>query len=577
MNGLTPINTNTVYLELGQSSLNVLLGEAGLELPLERLENGHLTAPCQEWVIASLQAFLKRPGHASSLPAICAVGARGVSFRRLIVPPATNEELTRLLSLQIESEFPLPPADLAWGYRKLERGEQPKEMPAGHQAFLVAALKKEILEEYAEMLGRSGIRPVFTLAALARNYLWPCSSESSAALDIGRRQSELIYFERGVPTSFRILPWGGDNITESIQEKMGVTREEAETLKIRGDRESATSSEAGPIVESTTAVAVDVLTKFIRAKGPAQRLYLTGKSARQKGVAAQLAKGLDCSVEVERTEGVPGSGRSAAIQGLKKSRDKNGHGPLLIIQVKDGKIAAKATLPGARKLGTIAGALLLACLCLPYVEALLLKPHLASRLAAAQGSRGKLASIDREFDFLRLLKKSQPPYMDAMYLMANFAPPGTRFDSLSMNRRGEVSLRGNMKDSQQVLVFRSKLIDSGFFSSVVVEEQSPTPDRQKLVVRMTAQWKTTTDREKLKLGPTPEEMEKIRATAKELGPGGSPMPMGGAFPMPPGAFPPGRESPGMPPGVRSGVPVGPGSVMPPSAGPPAPMPPLEKK
>ncbi|MBC8002068.1 MAG: hypothetical protein H7X97_05725 [Opitutaceae bacterium] len=145
-----------------------------------------------------------------------------------------------------------------------------------------------------------------------------------------------------------------------------------------------------------------------------------------------------------------------------------------------------------------------------------------------------------------------------------------------MNRRGEVSLRGNMKDSQQVLQFRSKLIDSGFFSSVVVEEQTPTPDRQKLVVRMTAQWKPASDREKLKVGPTPDEIEKIKAAAKDLGPGGAPM-MPGAFPMPPGAFPPGRDSQVPPPGVRSGVPVQPGTNSLPMPRPSVPITPQETK
>jgi len=46
-----------------------------------------------------------------------------------------------------------------------------------------------------------------------------------------------------------------------------------------------------------------------------------------------------------------------------------------------------------------------------------------------------------------------------------------------------------MKDSQQVVDLRSKLIDSGLFSTVVVEEQTPTPDRQKIVVRLSGQWK----------------------------------------------------------------------------------------
>ncbi|MDB6040799.1 MAG: hypothetical protein JWM99_4640, partial [Verrucomicrobiales bacterium] len=37
----------------------------------------------------------------------------------------------------------------------------------------------------------------------------------------------------------------------------------------------------------------------------------------------------------------------------------------------------------------------------------------------------------------------------------------------------------------------------GFFSSVVVEEQTPSPDRQKLSARLTGVWKPTADRKAL--------------------------------------------------------------------------------
>jgi hypothetical protein len=40
-----------------------------------------------------------------------------------------------------------------------------------------------------------------------------------------------------------------------------------------------------------------------------------------------------------------------------------------------------------------------------------------------------------------------------------------------------------------VVDLRSKLIASGLFSTVVVEEQTPTPDRQKVIVRLSGQWK----------------------------------------------------------------------------------------
>lgn len=109
-----------------------------------------------------------------------------------------------------------------------------------------------------------------------------------------------------------------------------------------------------------------------------------------------------------------------------------------------------------------------------------------------------------------------------------------------MNRSGEVTLRGSLQNSQQVTDFRTKLIDSGFFAAVSVEEQLPSPDRQKVTVRMTAHWKPIADRIKLAIGPTPEEIEKSKA-AKEKPPGA-----GG---MPEGAITGEAMPPGLPPGI----------------------------
>src|SRR5881396_3646419 len=119
--------------------------------------------------------------------------------------------------------------------------------------------------------------------------------------------------------------------------------------------------------------------------------------------------------------------------------------------------------------------------------------------------------IDRELRFLQYLKDNQPPYLDALAIVANATQPGTRFDSVSMNRRGDLSLRGFMRDSQQVVDFRSKLINSGFFTTVVVEEQNPTPDRQKVILRISAQWKPPPGRESLSIAPPVAEIEKPKA------------------------------------------------------------------
>src|SRR6516162_3500029 len=167
-------------MEIGQDSLSIFNGSTGCELPLERLADARLTDVCKGNLTHQLQRFIDRKSWQPRPRVFCAVGARGVSFRRLNLPAASREELNRLLPLQIESEFPLPPDQLAWGFEVVNQSSN------GKQDLVVAAVKKDGLEEYSRILNACGAVPVFTLAALVRSYLCPQPPTTYSVLNVGR-------------------------------------------------------------------------------------------------------------------------------------------------------------------------------------------------------------------------------------------------------------------------------------------------------------------------------------------------------------------------------------------------------
>ncbi len=168
MKELPFINQPPVYIEFSQGSLKALREKDGLELPLERAPNGQLTAACKDAVVQGLQKFIQRKSWQPRPRALCAIGASGLSLRRMTLPTTAREEVSKLLRLQIEAEFPLSPDELAWGYRTLGHSNG-----APRQEFLVGAVKKDRVEEYASLLLAAGLNPVFTPAAMARSYLCP--------------------------------------------------------------------------------------------------------------------------------------------------------------------------------------------------------------------------------------------------------------------------------------------------------------------------------------------------------------------------------------------------------------------
>lgn len=431
MKALSFLNPPPLFVEIGQVSLKAARENAAVELPLERQPDGRLTAASKEHLVTALRKFVSARSWQPRAKAFCAIGARGVSLRRLSLPGGPGDEFRQRLLLQIEAEFPLPPDELAWGWQTL--GGSQTNGVAGKHDLLVAAVKKEIVADYREVLRASGVDPLFTLAALARAKLSGTRMDSGAMADIGRGHAEVAVFEKGVPLTARVIFWDV------------------------ADGKAATEAVA-------------------RAAGDCAKLFFTGEPISEAHFAG-------------RCERLPFSGGSAAIAGLKMFAGQGGQPPLLLQAEQTGGAAASLADLDWKKWGARIGALLAAALLLPYAEAILLKPHLEKKVAAFKNESARLKVIDRELEFLRELKLSQPPYLETVSLLSKSVPPGTHFDSLALNSHGEMSLRCAFRDGQQVADFRTKLIASGFFTNVVVEEQSPTPDHQRVNVRLTAQQK----------------------------------------------------------------------------------------
>jgi hypothetical protein len=445
------LNPPPVFIEIAQSSLKSLRETGGIELPLERAMDGKLTASCREKISAELGKFLAHKSWQPRVRAVCGIGLRGVILRRITLPVTAKEEFDRVMRLQIESEFPLPPEELAWGWREISNGADKREI-------LVAAVRKEIVEEYTALLTAAGAKPEFTLAALARNALCPQPDNSHAIIDIGQDESELAGFEKGIPDLTRVV---------------------------------STKPEA----------ALETAVKLVGAKA----IFVCGSSASEIG-------------HCRRLEISEGAGCSAATLGLKKLADENGALFLLQIQPKLAKKNLKFSWTEHRLWLTRAAVLLGILAVLPYVEPLVLKPFLAKKLASFKAEKQRFLSVvDPELHFLQFLKQNQPPYLDALYVFSKAAPPGTKMDSISIGQHGDISLRAALQNAQQLMDFRTKLIESGFFETIVVEEQTPTPDRR-VNVRMTAQWKAAGTRAPVKVESSPEENVKPKPSGTNLPP-----------------------------------------------------------
>lgn len=428
------LNSPLVFAEINPACLRVLSETTGVEFSLQRGADGKLTPACRKDVASGLRNFLGRQSWQPRVRAICAISAHGVSLRTVPLPSGEGD-LQDIMRLQIEKEFPLAPEELAWGWRQIFA-------PNGARQALVAAVRRQVVEDYAELFSDAGIRAEFALAACAREWLCPAPDSAHVSLDVQPDYVEMALFESGAAASVRIF--------------------------------------------SSVPALVEALRLF-----PAKTIYLSG-NAPQDGIIEKLP----ARVAYRALEVPGGAGVSAATIGLKKAVSENA--PVLKLQAKSHDLKTPFSfsradfLAGRNRLWLIrAVALLLALLLLPYAEALLFKPLLALKLNSVKNHRRNFVSLaGPELAFLQSLRQEQPPYLDALYVMAQAAPPGLSITSLTMDQKGDVALKASLQSAQQVMDFRSKLIASGFFANITVEDQTPLPNEQKVNVRMTARWKT---------------------------------------------------------------------------------------
>lgn len=109
MNGFPFIPAKPVLIAISQDRLRLLDGGRDFEAELARQPNGRLTEATRQSLATQLRGFLKPGAWQLRRRAICAIGVRGVSLRCVTLPPVPDDQRERLLRLQIESEFPLPP------------------------------------------------------------------------------------------------------------------------------------------------------------------------------------------------------------------------------------------------------------------------------------------------------------------------------------------------------------------------------------------------------------------------------------------------------------------------------------
>ena len=172
-----------------------------------------------------------------------AIGVSGhsVIIKKISLPRMSQEELDESIQWEAEQYIPFDVKDVNIDTFQLPGGND----TTGQMDVLLVAAKKDMINDYTSVVTEAGLFPVVVdVDAFAvqncyeSNYDMP-KGETIVLINAGASVVNINIIANGVTTFTRDVTIGGNQFTEEIQKQLNVSYDEAEALKIGGNRSDA--------------------------------------------------------------------------------------------------------------------------------------------------------------------------------------------------------------------------------------------------------------------------------------------------------------------------------------------------
>jgi type IV pilus assembly protein PilM len=258
----------------------------------------------------------------------CAEATIGVAGRELItkkvrLPEVPSKELRAAVELEAEHHIPFPFDEVFLDYHVAGRRE-------GVMELIIVAVKKSKVHEYVAVVREAGFRPVVVdvdVFAIGNQFELnhpEDSPDAVALIDLGSAVMKTNVVHGRSSLFARDIPFGGNQYTQAIADRLKTTFEHAERLKLG----EATDVAWDAIVPALETVSRDLSLELRRtfdyfgSTADSERIghiVLSGGTARLRGLPEYLASTLGIPFEVakplERVDVDPALSDAAAAAG----------------------------------------------------------------------------------------------------------------------------------------------------------------------------------------------------------------------------------------------------------------------
>jgi type IV pilus assembly protein PilM len=238
----------------------------------------------------------------SSKKVVIGVANSKVIVRQVDLPWLPEKELKASLAFQVQDFIPIPVEQAVLDFLTLE--ELTTENGARMVRGLLVAASREMVMNAVTAVQKAGLQPAMvdlTSFAVLRSLATPTpvvgAEPVEAVVDVGARITNIVVHAGGVPRFVRILLMGGEDVTEAVAERMGLSPAQAEALKqdhgLVGNE--STDGTVMRVLETSGSAFIDEvrgsLDYYTASSGsaPIERVVLSGGGGRLAGLAERLS------------------------------------------------------------------------------------------------------------------------------------------------------------------------------------------------------------------------------------------------------------------------------------------------
>jgi type IV pilus assembly protein PilM len=238
-----------------------------------------------------------------------ALSGHSVIVKKVQMVRMSEEELANAMPYEAEQHIPFDVYDVNTDFQILTANDTNPNR-SGQMEVLLAAAKKGRVDELSQVARganlSSAVIDVDMLAlinAFELNYPDDMNGHVISLVHLGASMMTVLIVKNGLSTFLRDIALGGNQYTAALQQALGLSRDDAEAVKLGGLPWDRAQADVLTVLRSVTEEVVAEIQRsfefYLASAGdePIERLYLSGGSSRMKGLSQVLASCLNLSVE----------------------------------------------------------------------------------------------------------------------------------------------------------------------------------------------------------------------------------------------------------------------------------------